>query len=204
MAAAATETPTATPAELEDGARIHLITVAEYRRMDERGVFGPEQRVELLDGLLFEIPPMSPEHAYAVDQVSAVFHERFAGRAWVRTQTPITLDEMSEPQPDLTLNELPKERYAKAHPTPSEALLVVEVSLSSLKMDLGRKLRAYARRGVREYWIVDLAHERVEVFRGPAGERYRNHQPLGRGKSVAPLAFPNDPLLIDEFLPPAQ
>jgi Uma2 family endonuclease len=209
MAAAATETPT-TPAEpaatsqAQEGMRIRRITVAEYYRMGDAGIFGPEERVELLDGMLFEIPPMSPEHAYAVSRLTTAFVQRFADRAWVSAQNPIALDEISEPQPDLMLSELPAERYAKTHPTPNEAMLVVEVALSSLKFDLGSKLCAYARRGVREYWIVDLVNERVEVFRDPGGERYRVHLSAGRGESVAPLAFPNELLLVDEFLPPAE
>ncbi len=210
MAAAATENPTAAPAEpaetaqAQEGVRVRPITVAEYHRMDDAEIFGPEERLELLDGVLFEIPPMSPEHAYAVRRLTTVFMQRFAGRAAVSAHNPITLDEISEPQPDIMLNELPEERYAKAHPTPDDAILVVEVSMSSLKFDLGRKLRAYARRGVREYWIVDLVHERVEVYRGPAGEAYRVHLSAGRGESVAPLAFPNEALVVDEFLPPPE
>jgi Uma2 family endonuclease len=204
MAAAATETPTAAATKLEDGVRIRPITVAEYYRMDDAGIFGPEERVELLDGQLFEIPPMSPEHAYAVSRLSTVFVQRFAGRASVSAQNPIPLDEISELQPDLMLNELPAERYAKAHPTPREAMLVVEVAMSSLAFDLGTKLGAYARCGVREYWVVDLVNERVEVFRGPDGDRYRVRLRAGRGESVAPLAFPNEVLRVDEFLPPPE
>jgi Uma2 family endonuclease len=99
---------------------------------------------------------------------------------------------------------MPEDRYAIAHPTPAEVLLIVEVAASSLGYDAGMKLRAYARRRVREYWIVDLAHEHVDVYREPQGGRYKDHRRAGRGKSVAPLAFPDDSIAVDDILPPPR
>jgi Uma2 family endonuclease len=67
-----------------------------------------------------------------------------------------------------------------------------------------RKLRAYARRGVREYWIVDVELEHVDVFREPKGERYKHHRRAARGDSVAPLAFPGDAIAVNDILPPPR
>jgi Uma2 family endonuclease len=186
----------------EDEVRIRPITVAEYYRMGEVGIIGPDERVELLDGQLIAIPPIGPPHGYSVTRLDAYFRQRFVGRAWITVQNPVRLDDVSEPQPDVMLSALPSERYAVAHPTPDEALLVVEVAQSSLPYDRGRKLRAYARRKVREYWIVDLRHEQVHVYREPAGEGYAVHHVAGRGEAVAPLAFPDDAVPVDEILPP--
>lgn len=194
----------AASAPAEDAVRIRPITVAEYYRMGEVGIIGPDERVELLDGELIAMPPIRPEHDYSVRRLNAYFQQRFAGRASVSVQGPVTLDPISEPQPDVMLNALPEERYAVAHPTPDEALLVVEVAQSSLPYDRGRKLRAYARRRVREYWIVDLRHERVDVYREPAGEGYVVHSVVGRGGAVAPQAFPDAAVPVDEILPPAR
>ena len=107
---------------------------------------------------------------------------RFDGRAFVGVQGPVRLDDLSEPQPDLVLLALPDERYRKAHPTPADVMLLVEVARSSLAYDRGKKLHAYARRGVREYWIVDLVHDRIDVYREPSGERYRVHLRAERGE----------------------
>ncbi|MDQ6943748.1 MAG: Uma2 family endonuclease, partial [Candidatus Eremiobacteraeota bacterium] len=155
--------------------------------MGEAGIFGPDERLELLDGQLIPMPPGGPPHAYSVRRMTSYFYERFAERACVSTQAPMTLDQWSEPEPDVMLSALPEERYAIAHPTPAEVLLVVEVAASSLHYDRGMKLRAYARHGVPEYWIVDLLHEHIDVYRAPGGERYARHRRVGRGKSVAPL-----------------
>ena len=170
--------------------------------MDEIGIFEPEERIELLDGQLIAMPPGGPPHAYSVRRMTSYFYERFAGRACVSVQAPMTLDRWSEPEPDVMLSALPEEQYAVAHPTPAEVLLIVEVAASSLRYDAGMKLRAYARRGVREYWVVDLAHEHIDVYREPTGERYKKHHRAGRGRSIAPLAFLDDAIAVNDILPP--
>jgi Uma2 family endonuclease len=190
-------------AQTETNVRTHPITVAEYYRMGEAGIIKPDERVELLDGELIPMPPIGPEHSYDVGRFMRLLVKRFDGRAFVGVQGPVRLDDTSEPQPDLVLLELPEERYVKAHPTPAQTLLVIEVAQSSLSYDRGRKLRAFARCGVREYWIVDLVHERIEVYREPSGERYRVHLRAVRGESVAPAAFPDDTMAVDDILPPA-
>lgn len=181
---------------------IRRITVAEYYRMAAAGIFGPEERVELLDGQLIHMPPGGPPHCYSVERVTTAFYRHFDGRAYIRAQGPVTLDRWSEPEPDVMLSALPEEQYAVAHPKPSQVLLVVEVAVSSLRYDAGAKLRAYARRGVREYWIVDVEHGHVDVYREPRGERYKKHEGAGRGQSVAPLAFPDDAIAVNDILPP--
>ena len=183
---------------------IRPITVAEYYRMAETGILSVREPVELLDGQLIAMPPMGPRHGYTVSAVVTYFVERFSKRAYVSVQGPLTLDEWSEAEPDVMLSALPAEQYAVAHPTPADVRLVVEVASSSLRYDAGMKLRAYARRGVYEYWIVDLEHEHVDVYREPEGERFRKHRRMGRGKSVAPLAFPDDAVAVNDILPPLR
>lgn len=180
----------------------HRITIAEYQRMGELGIIKPDDRVELLDGELIPMPRIGPEHGYSVRRLTHDFVRRFDGRASVSVQGPVTLDNWSEPQPDVMLNALPDARYAVANPTADDALLLIEVSVTSLSIDRGKKLRAYARCGVREYWIVDIVHERVHVYRDPHGERFASYWPALRGESVAPLAFPNDAIAVDDILPP--
>ncbi|HEY0395933.1 MAG TPA: Uma2 family endonuclease [Candidatus Elarobacter sp.] len=182
----------------------HPITVAEFARMSDAGVFGHDQSVELLDGQLIMVPRMSPVHAYSARRVATYFHRHFADRACVSVESPITLDDISEPKPDAMLNVPPPERYLHAHPTPDETFLVVEVSKSTLSFDRGRKLKAYARRHVQEYWIVNLINDRIDVYRGPWGERYAKHLIVQRGETIAPQAFPDDTIVADEILPPKR
>jgi Uma2 family endonuclease len=190
------------PAIAEPEMLVRPITVAEFHRMGVAGIFGADERVELLDCRLIAVPPMTPVHAYCVRRVDALLQRRFARLAVVSAQLPIVLDDWSEPLPDLALVASPEERYRGSHPTAAEVLLLVEVAHSSPRYDAGAKLRAYARRGVRECWIVDLAHRRVDVYRDSRGERYATRLTFGPGDSVAPLAFRDEPIAIDDVLPP--
>lgn len=178
------------------------ISVREFHRMVETGEIGPDERVELLDGELILMPRVSPEHAYCANTIARILDRRLGDRAYVTCENPLALDELSQPQPDVMLSALPRERYARAHPSAEDTLLVIEVSKSTLAFDRGRKLRAYARRGIREYWIVNLVDDRIEVFRMPAGDGYAEQLAARRGEAIAPAAFPAEPIPAVELLPP--
>ncbi len=94
-------------------------------------------RIELLDGSLIAVPPMGPGHACAARQLAKLMVRRFGELAHVSVQGPVALDAWSEPQPDVMLSAPPDERYASVHPQPEDALLVIEVALSSLRFDAG-------------------------------------------------------------------
>ena len=113
----------------------------------------------------------------------------FSDQLIISIQTPLRLDDLSEPEPDVVLLRLdaPQDR----HPGPREALLVIEVADSSIRVDRGRKLPLYARAGIAEYWIVDLNADRIEVYRDPMRSRYRSTALLGRGDTVSPLFAPD-------------
>ncbi|HTW85382.1 MAG TPA: Uma2 family endonuclease [Candidatus Sulfotelmatobacter sp.] len=179
-------------------------TVAEYYRLGDVGIIKPEERVELLNGLLRTMPPIGPKHAYALRRLDALLQDRVGSCAVVSVQLPFRLGEFSELQPDLVLLRLPAERYRRVHPTPADALLVVEVAVTSVRYDRGPKLEAYASGGVREYWIVDVAHRRVELYLDPAANGFRVARVARGGDAIAPEAFPDLVLTVDELLlPPA-
>jgi hypothetical protein len=150
----------------------HRLTVRDYHRLGEAGVLGEDDRVELLEGQLVDMSPIGPRHALAVDALTELLVHAAAGRAAVRVQNPIVLDDSSEPQPDFTLLRKPWHGYPEAHPRPPDVYLVIEVADSSLEFDLGAKLELYARAGIREFWVVDLTSNRVLVHRSPGDGRY--------------------------------
>ena len=92
-------------------------------------------------------------------------------------------------------------RYRDAVPRGEDVLLLVEVSDSSLRYDRGRKLDAYARAGIREVWIVDVNSGRVERYADLALARYTTTDIVIRGGALAPRAFPDDALFVDDFFP---
>jgi Uma2 family endonuclease len=183
------------------GYQIRPISAREYHEMGNAGIIGPDERVELLDGALVAMPPIGPDHAWSVSKIHELFVGRFAGRARFYSQGPLALDAYSEPQPDVMMLARNDEKYRAALPEPSDVLLVVEVAKSSWSYDRGPKLRAYARAGIAEVWIVDLNASRVLRFRAPEGETYRDERVFERTEAISPQAFPSEAIEVDAFLP---
>ena len=150
----------------------HRLTLDEYHRLGEAGILGEDDRVELLEGQLVDMSPIGPRHALAVDALNELLVTAVAGRAGVRVQNPIVLDDTTEPQPDIVLVRRPWRGYPTAHPRPGDIFLVIEVADTSRETDLGAKLELYARAGIPEFWIVDLTTDGVLVGRNPGGNGY--------------------------------
>lgn len=175
-------------------------SVEEYHRMAEVGILKPDDRVELLDGDIIPMAPMSSRHAAAISKIAEWLQRAFAGRAMVRVQLPIHLDDYSEPEPDLALVRVEAGHYADAHPRPADVLLIIEVAQSSQAFDRDIKIPHYARAGIRETWLVDIALQQVEIYRGPAPLGYREKSVSRRGQSIVPQAFPQEAVNVDEML----
>ena len=152
--------------------------------MAEAKVFGPDDRLELIDGEVFEMAPIGSRHAACVRRLVRSFAQ-LGERAIVSVQDPIELSERSEPQPDVTLLRPADDFYAIAHPAPADVLLAVEVADTTLAFDLERKAPLYLAAGISELWVIDVVREVVHVAT-PAGSRV-----VRRGESLAPQAFPD-------------
>jgi Uma2 family endonuclease len=175
-------------------------TVEEYDRMIEVGILGKEDHVELIDGEIVEMSPIGLRHAACVDRATMLLAPALVGKAIVRTQGPIRLSDYSKPQPDLILLEPRKDYYAAAAPITRDALLVIEVSDTSIRYDRGSKLKVYARAGVSEVWIEDLTTDTLWVFREPSRAVYKVQLTLRAGDALAPRAFPALRLAVSELL----
>src|SRR5262249_50900301 len=149
-----------------------LFTVDEYHRMAEAGVFGPEERVELIDGEIIQMSPIGPRHAGGVINLNRILITRLGNRAVVSPQNPVVIWPRSGPQPDLLVLRPRPASYSRAHPTPADVLLAIEVADTTARFDRIVKARLYARARIGEYWLVDVDEERVDVFRAPGGEAY--------------------------------
>lgn len=175
--------------------RIRPLFRDEYDKLAALGVFDNE-RLELLEGALVEVSPPGPPHSSSVDKLTMLLAPAVVGRAIVRVQGPFAAERISEPEPDVML--LPLGDYESGHP--EQALLVIEVSESSLRKDRGIKQRIYARNGVQDYWIVNLVERIVEVYREPRGEGYVWVERFASGDSLTPLAFPDVVVSMDAVL----
>jgi len=149
----------------------HLISVDAFYRMGEAGIFGPAERVELIDGEIIDMSPIGVLHAAIVDALVR-FLSRCAGEsAFIRCQNPLRLDDFNELEPDIAVLRPRADCYTTAHPGPADVLLVIEVADTSLAYDLGTKVPLYARHGIPEVWVIDATTRRTRVFRQPAGGR---------------------------------
>jgi len=166
-----------------------LLSVAEYHRMIEAGIFGEDERVELLEGVVVAMTPQSPAHAYCIRFLTRLLVRTLGNAYAVSPQLPLTLSERSEPEPDLAVVRADLDSRDRH---PAAAILVVEVALDSLRKDRRVKGALYARFGVPEYWIVNLEARVVEAFSDPdaVNGAYRRTRTVTTAETLTSEAFP--------------
>lgn len=168
-----------------------MFNVSDYYRMAAAGVFSEDDRLELVEGEILEMSPTGSRHAARVDRLNAALGRLVSGAAIVRVQSPIRLNDFSEPLPDISLLKPRDDYYERSHPTPGDVLLVVEVADTSAAYDRGVKVPLYARAGVPEVWLVDLTKGEVEVYSRPEGGAYRDVRRVPRGQRLTSAHIPS-------------
>ncbi len=164
-------------------------TVNEYYLMAQAGILTEDDRVELIEGEIVEMAPIGSRHAAGVDLANRLLGRLFGDLAIVRVQSPVRLNDRSEPQPDLTLLRPRPDFYASGHPGPEDVLLLVEVMESSADYDRRVKLPLYARYGIPEVWLEDLESRSIEACWQPSPEGYRAVRRFSSGDSLSPQAL---------------
>ena len=182
-------------------AREARYTVERYLGLLHDGVLSPDDRVELLEGIIVAEPPSDPPHATGVSLAAAALLAAVGVRAAVRVQLPLVIGQLSLPEPDVAVVPgLPRD-YSAKHPT--TALLIVEVADSSLIQDRLSKSAIYAAGGIPDYWIVNLRSRTIEVFREPdsGAARYTQTTTATPGARLELTALPGAAVLVDDLLP---
>lgn len=180
---------------------------ADYHRAAELGIFGPDERLELIHGEVYrKMSPQSSAHAMAIRAVATALEEAFGEGVDVRQQLPVHTDD-SEPEPDVAVVPGSWQDY-KNHPSADVALLIVEIADTSVRGDRGLKAALYAEAGVRDYWIVNLNARAVEVYREPAalastphGFGFKSVRLYTEDETVSPLAKPEAAIPVARLLP---
>ena len=180
------------------------LSTAEYRRMAEAGILGPDSRVELIDGRIVVMSPILPPHVHTLLRLTDLLAQRLYAAppapARMSIQSSFALFDGTEPEPDLVLVRpgMPEDRL----PGPEDALLVVEVSDSTLRYDRTVKRARYAEAGISEMWILDIEGRAVEIGRQPEGRAYRTLDRLAEGEAVGIEALPDlVPLPVTDLFP---
>ena len=162
--------------------------------------------IELIAGHLVVAEPQSAYHASTIRAVDYALRAVIPPGWIVSVQSPVSLDEESEPEPDLAVVPGRPTDYRHGHPVCAD--LIVEVSESSVTFDRLHKGSLYARAGVPDYWIVNLVDRILEVSRDPVrdpsapyGWRYRSVVTLAPPAVVTPLAFTARQIAVADLLP---
>jgi len=179
----------------------HRWTRRDYERLADQGFFRPGQRVELVEGVIYDMAPQNSHHSTAFRLAQEALRTVFPPAAGfeIRGQLPLALGDDSEPEPDLAVVTGGIRDYLHGHPT--TALLVVEIADSSLLHDRKRKIPLYARSGIPEAWLCNLARRTYEVYRDPENGMYQTRLVLRAGDAVSPLSQPETRLGISDLLP---
>lgn len=192
----ATKDPTAETQAVER----HRFTADEFYQMVRGGVFGEDDRLELIEGEIFHMTPIGSKPAGRVIKLTELLTQRAKGRVLVSVQNPIRLGEHSEPQPDIALLRPRPDFYSESHPEAGDTLLAIEVADTFAEHDRTVKLPLYGRHGIPETWLVSLADGWVEVYTEPSSVGYRAVRRVLPGERLTPRAFLDVTLEVSENL----
>lgn len=202
--------------EEDAGVRVRPWTRDEFRRAYHSGVFAPGERLELIQGVIYEKGERTSEgivaaqytpHYTSVRAVTKVMERAFGEGYEVRPQGPLDVGRSSDPEPDVTVVTGSITDYARREPTAADARLVIEVSDTTVRYDGTKKAALYAEAGIVEYWQVVLKTRELVVYRDPgripdSGFGYRSVERYSESRSVAPLAKPDSVVPVSDLLPP--
>lgn len=175
-------------------------TVTQYHQMNAAGILTEDDRVELINGEIIEMSPIGRRHASCVNRLNSLLSQLLGKKVIVAVQNPITLDNFSEPQPDIALLKPREDFYESAHPQPSDIFLLIEVADSSFEYDRDIKIPLYAASGILEVWLVDILEQTITVYRQPTENGYSEIKTFQRGENLDILAFPEIKITVDSIL----
>ncbi len=149
---------------------------------------GPnEKRIELIRGELRMMSPQGTEHCECVSWLDDWSHDVVNREVMrIRVQSSIEIPGLAtQPEPDVVW--VAAKSYARIRPQPADILLLIEVADTSLSYDLTEKCQLYAEAGIRDYWVVDIPHRLLHVFRDAGRDGYRSRDRYSADQAATPL-----------------
>ena len=168
-----------------------LFSVAEYYQLAKVGILKESDRVELINGEIITMSPINSPHGGMVNRLTRLLYHSLKEQVTITVQNPISIDNYSEPEPDIVVANFDPDDYEKSHPRPADIQLVIEVADSTLEKDRSIKCPLYAKAGIKEYWIVDLVNQKIEIYREPVKEEYHFKQVISKKNQIVTAAFTN-------------
>lgn len=179
----------------------YRFTVDEYYKLGEVGILQEDDRIELIDGSLIVTSPIGSRHFAAVNKISRIFIKRLEEKALLSPQNPFILSEYSVPEPDIVLCKPRDDFYRDALPRSEDVLLVIEIADFSLRFYQNVKARLFAKTGIKDYSIMNLVRNQIEIHRQPNPDAYGEVTIKRPGDTVSPLAFPDEIFTVTDLLP---
>jgi Uma2 family endonuclease len=183
-------------AEVTQIAPIHRFSTSDYLEMIDKGVLGPDDHVELIEGIIVEMAPAGIPHNHFTMRVTELFAP-LLGRFRISVQGTLTVAEGQVFDPDFML--LQPRSYKTRLPEAADVVLLIEAAESSLSRDQKIKLPIYANAGISEYWIVDLERELLLVHRAPQAKMYGTVERRQGEDIVSPIAAPDLSFAVRQF-----
>ena len=163
-------------------------SLSDWHKLIESGILD-DKNVELLEGEIINMAPEGIPHSATNREIDDYLRGLLKNKAYISQAHPITLID-SEPQPDVAILRLPKQKYRTRHPKAQDIYWLIEVSETTLNFDLEKKANIYASNSIAEYWVIDLKNKQVIVHTQPMNNRYQKIEKFKTGK-IKPIAFPD-------------
>ncbi len=190
--------------EIEDAIEVEpqrrRFTVEEFQRMGEAGIIAPDERVELIDGEVYEMTPVGPRHIWSVIYLNKYLVTLAGDSFFVSPQSGVTIGEKRQPYPDFAVLRLPPGKLPGEVPQAEDCALLVEVSDSTSAFDRKTKSRLYAEAKIPEYWVLDLPKDRVLVHRRPRAGEYQDIVEYGVQASFTSSVFEGRTIAVRDLL----
>jgi Uma2 family endonuclease len=179
-------------------------TADQYYRLAELGFFR-NRRVELIDGDIIAMSAVNPPHSIGLDLLGDALRAAFGPGCRVRIQQPLDIGRRTQPEPDAAVVRGLARDFVDH---PRNALLLVEVSDTTLRYDRHVKAHLYALAGLADFWIVNLVDRQLEVHRNPGPDpdrkgrfRYADVTVVPAEGHATPLAAPQARIAVADLLP---
>lgn len=165
------------------------LRVEDFMLLVESGSFVDYAKSELVEGEVFVVNAQFRPHGFAKQHLYLLLNEALKGSdngltAVIEFSVAIPPNDM--PEPDIALTSEP----IGLGPVPVKTVaLIVEVSDSTLQIDLGRKAALYASAGVPEYWVADLDGRRIHQMWMPSAGGYLEQREVSFGDVVSAMTL---------------
>lgn len=174
------------------------LTVAEFEDLGRQGIYGEDDRVELIHGEIVTMPPVGGEHVEAIGLITRSVIRQIDDTLLVHVQSPIRLSNDGEPMPDLVV--VRDRPYGDQLPTEADVLLLIEVSDTTLRYDRTVKLPLYAAAGIPEVWIVNVRVGLIERYTEPRDGEYQQAVAAERGQTLTSTSLPTLSVAVSSIL----